>query len=105
MKLEDFSEEAIEYVKSVSTSIDNRLEQVALVSSNNDEDMRKLWLNKEISKLKAELKPIRSGIQKTKFAILLSKRWFDEFDSRADNIIEQDGWQYTFIVDEEAIAI
>jgi hypothetical protein len=77
----------------------------AFKSSNDDEDMRKLWLNKEISKLKAELKEIRPQVQKIKFAVLLASRWFEEFDSRADSVLEQDGWTYTFIVDEETVAI
>jgi hypothetical protein len=74
-------------------------------SSNDDEDMRKLWLNKEIAKLKAELKPIRSGVQKSKFAILMAKKWFSEFNSRADNMIELDGWTYTFVLGETIVNI
>jgi hypothetical protein len=74
-------------------------------ASNDDEDMRKLWLNKEIAKLKAELKGIRPNIQKSKFAIILGKKWFDEFENRSDNVLEQDGWQFTFALGEETVAI
>lgn len=77
----------------------------AFKASNDDEDMRKLWLNKEIAKLKAELKGIRPNVQKSKFAIILGKKWFDEFENRSDNVIEVDGWQYTFALGEETVAI
>ena len=70
-----------------------------------DEDMRKLWLNKQIAKLKGEQKGLRGGIQKTKFSILLAKRWFEEFTSRDENEIEVDDWKFTFVVSEEAVKI
>ena len=71
--------------------------------STDDEDMRKLWLNKEIVKLKSELKGLRSNIQKTKFAIILGKKWFDEFESREDNVLMYEDWQFTFVLGEEKV--
>ena len=70
-----------------------------------DDDMRKLWLNKEIAKLKKEQKGLRTGIQSTKFAILLAKRWFDEFDSRDDKTIEVDDWKFTFELGETTVKL
>ncbi len=70
-----------------------------------DDDMRKLWLTKEISRLNTELKPIRQHVQKYKFAITLASKWFDEFDSRDDNVITYDDWTFTFVVGEEAVKI
>jgi len=74
-------------------------------NSESDEDMRKLWLNKQIAKLKEEQKGLRGGIQKTKFSILLAKRWFEEFTSCDENEIEVDDWKFTFIVGDEAVKI
>lgn len=73
--------------------------------NNEDEDMRKLWLNKEIAKLKAEQKELRKEIQKSKFAIILGKKWFDEFESYEDNVLEYDGWTFTFVLGEEQVKI
>lgn len=73
--------------------------------STEDEDMRKLWLNKEIAKLKSEQKGIRQGIQKSKFAIILGKKWFDEFDSRDDDTIDYEDWKFTFVLGEETVKI
>lgn len=77
----------------------------AFRETTDDEDMRKLWLNKEITRLKIEQKSLRQDIQRTKFSILLSKKWFDEFDNREDNQLEFDGWVFTFLVGEESVKI
>ena len=74
-------------------------------NTESDEDMRKLWLNKQITKLKMEQKGLRQGIQKTKFAIILGKKWFDEFDSREDDTIVHDDWTFTFVLGEESVKI
>jgi len=74
-------------------------------ATNDDEDMRKIWLVKAIAKLKAEQKGLRGGIQKTKFAIILGKRWFQEFDSREDNVLDYEDWKFTFVLGEEAVKI
>lgn len=54
------------------------------------------WLDGEILAAKKELATLRGDIQRTKFAILLGKAWFDEFTSRSDNKIKVNDVEYTF---------
>jgi hypothetical protein len=51
------------------------------------------------------MRGVRKDIQKTKFAILLGKRWFDEFESREDCTIEVRGFTCTFNLREVRIDI
>jgi hypothetical protein len=46
-------------------------------------------------KVKEDLRELRGEIQRTKFAILLGKQWFDEFTSREDNVLTIDGIKFT----------
>lgn len=62
-------------------------------------------VNDLIAKTKAELFDVRSYIQTTKFAVILGKKWFDEFDSRDDNSIDVDGVNFTLDLKEVSIAI
>jgi len=75
----------------------------AFKETTDDEDMRKLWLNKEIARIKSEQKSLRKYVQQTKFAILLGGKWFDEFESRADNVLIHDDWQFTFVVGDKTV--
>lgn len=55
---------------------------------------------------KQELHRIRRYIQETKFALLLSKKWFDEFDNRDDCVVtNRYGIETTFILDEEKVMV
>jgi hypothetical protein len=47
-----------------------------------------------------QLISVRSRIQRSKFAVLLGRQWFEEFQTRADNSLMVDGVQYTFEVDD-----
>ena len=63
------------------------------------------WLNKELGKAKAELVPVRKKIQETKFAIILGRKWFDEFTDRSQTKLDVDGNSFTFKLDEEKVKI
>lgn len=58
------------------------------------------WLDETVVKLKIELIKIRNDMQKTKFAIMLGKKWFDEFTSRENNTLTIDGIEYSITVRE-----
>ncbi len=58
------------------------------------------WLDDMVIKLKRELVTLRSDMQKTKFAIMLGKKWFDEFTSRENNTLTIDGIEYNITVRE-----
>lgn len=74
-------------------------------ATTDDEDMRKLWLTKQIGAIKAEQKELRNEVQKAKLAIIMGRKWFDEFESLEDNVLEHDGWTFTFVLGEEAVKI
>ena len=63
------------------------------------------WLSDEIAKMKSEMLTIRTDIQRTKFAIVVGKKWFDEFESREDNSIVVDGRTYNIVVEEKKVNI
>jgi hypothetical protein len=52
-----------------------------------------------------EMRRVRKDIQRTKFAILLGKRWFDEFDSRENCSMEVDGFTCSFELREVTVDI
>ena len=66
---------------------------------------RKKFLQDGIVALKCLLKPIRQEIQKTKFAVILGKRWFQEFDSRDQTQLVVEGNTFNFKLDEEKVKI
>lgn len=63
------------------------------------------WLDATLEQLKKELRTVRQDIQKTKFAVLLAKKWFDEFPSRDESKIVVDEVEYTLGVREVAVEI
>lgn len=48
------------------------------------------WIQQALKDKQKELQNLRYQIQKTKFAIILGKHWFTEFDSRENNVITID---------------
>ena len=58
-----------------------------------------------VKSLTAKLNKVRSDIQKTKFAIILAKKWFDEFTSRENNVLKVDGNEFTISVREVKVEI
>jgi hypothetical protein len=63
------------------------------------------WLEDTVKAVKAELLTTRFDVQKTKFAILLGKKWFDEFESRENCSLEVNGKSVSFDVTEKRVNI
>lgn len=53
-------------------------------------------INSALAELSAKQTQLRKTIQRVKFAILLGKRWFEEFDSREDCSVVVDNFTVTF---------
>jgi len=62
-------------------------------------------LNQTIKDLQKRLVKISSDVQKTKFAIILGKKWFDEFNSRFENMLEINNVQYTIDLQRKKVEI
>jgi hypothetical protein len=63
------------------------------------------FLRDLIDDYRKDLVTVRNDIQATKFAIILGKKWFDEFDSRDDNLLEVNGKTFTIGVKEIEVRI
>ena len=59
----------------------------------------------KIKSLQRDLTTITSGIQRAKFAIVLGKKWFDEFESREDNTMTLDNITYSIGLKEKRVEI
>lgn len=73
--------------------------------SKQSDKIKLVWVDEKIKELKDNLFGIRSDIQRTKFAIILGKKWFDEFESRDASVIEVDGNTFTIVVEESKVTI
>ena len=62
-------------------------------------------VQEKIQEKTSELLKVRSGIQRTKFAIILGKRWFDEFTSRENNVLTVDGKECTISLREVKVEV
>ena len=67
--------------------------------------MQKAWFEDSLEKINTDLQKVRRNIQETKFAVILGKAWFDEFDSREDNTLVVGDALYTFNVREVEVNI
>lgn len=63
----------------------------------------KAWLDTQITALSEAQRTNRREIQETKFAIVLGKKWFDEFTSREEGTIEVGGKTFTFKLGTEKV--
>lgn len=63
------------------------------------------YVKQQIVDAKKELKSVRTKIQRTKFAILLGKKSFVEFESREENSLVVDGKTFTISVKETRIPV
>lgn len=63
------------------------------------------WVNGQLAQVKSELRQTRKGIQRTKFAILLGKYWFDEMNSREDATVKVDNLECTVAIREVQVPI
>lgn len=61
------------------------------------------WLTDEISDTKAALAKVRTDIQKTKFAVILGKRWFDDLKTRDNPKLTVGDNEFTFKLGEEKV--
>lgn len=67
--------------------------------------VRLAWLDAEVARLQKEQRAVSRAIQETKFAVLLAKVWFEDFPSRDDCVLDQNGLNMTFAVEEVRIDI
>ena len=63
------------------------------------------FLEKALLSYGIVLKNTRRQIQETKFAVLLCKRWFNEFDSREQNKLIIDNYEFTIELAEKKVPI
>ena len=70
-------------------------------------DKKKKYASAEgiLKGLQSTLNKTRAKIQETKIAVIVGRRWFDEFKSREETSLDLDGNVYTFDLGEEAVAI
>jgi len=61
------------------------------------------WFSTTIGAKQKEMKEIRSELQKTKFAVILGKRWFDEWQDRSNCSLDVDGVRCVFDLGEEKV--
>lgn len=74
------------------------------VSAQSDK-IKLVWVDEKILELKKILFDIRSDIQRTKFCIILGKKWFKEFNSREENTLVVDGNTFTLVIEEDKVSI
>jgi len=67
--------------------------------------LKLVWVDEKIKELKKLLLDVRFEIQRTKFSVILGKKWFDEFESRDDSILKINNKIFTFIVEEKKVSI
>ena len=63
------------------------------------------WVEEKVNELKSQLLSVRLDIQRSKFALILGKKWLDEFDSREDNSLTIGTNTFTFILEEKKVSI
>lgn len=63
------------------------------------------WFASKIAEFNISLQKTRRQIQETKFAVLLCKRWFDEFNSRDENKLMLDGFEFTVSLTEKKVPL
>lgn len=63
------------------------------------------WLENKIKNRKVEQSKIRKAIQETKFALILGKKWFKEFDSKEDCTYEKEDYTFTISLREVEVSV
>lgn len=63
------------------------------------------WLDTAIVTRKEALRRVRSDIQRTKFAVILGKKWFDEFSSRENCNIKVNDLEFSLSIREVEVLI
>jgi len=64
-----------------------------------------VWFKKTLEEIQKELKKIRNDIQAVKFAVIVGRKWFDEWQSRENCELTVDGVKCIFVFGEEKVAI
>ena len=90
--VESLVEEGIKIHEEIKTSFKNK-------------KLKLTWFETTIKDLQIEMKEIRVKILNTKFAIILGKKWFDEFTTRDNCELVVDGTTFKFVLGEEPIEI
>jgi len=70
-----------------------------------DEDAKAKWFEGTIKDLQNQMKTLRAMIQMSKFAVILGKKWFDEFSSRENCELTIDGVKCVFKLGEEKVPV
>ncbi len=70
-----------------------------------DPSVAKAWLKAEIDKLQAAQRDLNRTLQEAKFAVILGKKWFDEFTTRDNPTLEVDEQVFTFKLGEKTVEI
>lgn len=84
---------------------DGVLEYNSITAKLSDDKVKLAAIESAVVKTKKELITVRSDIQRTKFSIILGKRWFDEFNSRENCNLDVDGKSFTIDVREVKVDI
>lgn len=71
--------------------------------ANKDKQTRIEWLNEAITDCSIQQRKVSREIQETKFAVLLAKKWFSEFKTREENVLEHKGHVLTFSLREVSV--
>lgn len=50
--------------------------------------VKEVWLQEQLSETKKELYELRSKLQRSKFSVIMAKKWFSEFTSREDCVLK-----------------
>jgi hypothetical protein len=67
-------------------------------------DVKKLnWIDARVNDVQRSLGDLRKEIQRTKFAIILGKKWFDEFASRENNTMELNNVTFNITLSETKV--
>lgn len=87
-------------------------DQLIAASLNTFENVKSLsntkklnWIDVRIGDVQKSLGDLRKDIQRTKFAIILGKKWFDEFDSRENNSMELNNITFNISLGEKKVEI
>lgn len=80
-------------------------ENAPLTKSAKDTKTKVSFVDSLIRDVKRDLNTVRNEIQATKFAIILGKKWFDEFTSREENKLTVDGREFKIGVNEVEVRI
>lgn len=63
------------------------------------------WIDARIEDVQRSLAELRKDVQRTKFAIILGKKWFDEFSNRENSSLELDGVSFTISLTEKRVEV